>query len=101
MPVARPNVQSIASLSIAFSIFPAVLSLFFYFGASKPFIILTSAVPISFIAGFIAIVAIAYESVRKRSVSVTCLGAFALAVAAYTFGEFVIRDYASGYSLLQ
>lgn len=101
MPVVRPNVQSFASLSMAFSIFSAVLSLFFYFGASKPFIVLTSAVPISIIAGFIAIVAIAYESVRKGSVSVRCLGALALAVAAYAFGEFVIRDYASGYSILQ
>ena len=101
IPIARPNVQSFASLSMAFSIFSAVLSLFFYFGDSKPFIVLTSAVPISIIAGFIAIVAIAYESVRKGSVSVRCLGAFALAVAAYAFGEFVIRDYASGYSILQ
>lgn len=100
MLVVRPNVQSFATLSIAFSIFAALLSLFFYFGDSKPFIVLTSAVPISIIAGIIAIGAIAYESVKKGSVSVRCLGAFALAVAAYAFGEFVIRDYASGYSIL-
>lgn len=101
MPVARPNVQSFASLSMAFSIFSAMLSLFFYFGTSKPFIVLTSAVPISIIAGIIAVVAIAYESLRKGSVSVMCLGALALSASAYTFGEFVIRDYARGYSILQ
>lgn len=86
---------------MALSVFSAVLSLYFYFGASKPFIVLTSAVPTSMIAGVIAVAAIAYESVRKSSVSARCLGAFALAVATYALGEFVIRDYASGYSILQ
>ena len=101
MPVAKPNLQSFASLSMAFSAVSAVLSLYFYFGTSKPFIVLTSAVPISMIAGVIAVATIAYESVRKSSVSVRCLGALALAVVTYSLGEFVIRDYASGYSILQ
>ncbi|MDJ0712446.1 MAG: hypothetical protein QNJ14_18820 [Woeseiaceae bacterium] len=96
MPVVRPNVRSFATLSMGFSVVSVALSLFFYVGASKPFIILTSAVPISMIAGFIATAAIAYQSLKSRSVSVRCFGAFALAIAAYAFGNFVIRDYAGG-----
>ena len=72
-----------------------------YAGDNKPFIVLTSAVPISMIAGLIATAAIAYESLKEGTVPVRCWGAFALAVAAYAFGDFVIRDYASGYSILQ
>jgi len=101
MPVVRLNVQNFATLSMVFSIVSATLSLFFYVGTSKPFIVLTSASPISIVAGFIATAAIAYESLKVRTVSVRCLGAFALAVAAYAFGDYVIRDYASGYSILQ
>ena len=101
MPVSRLNVQSFVSLSMALSIFSSALSLFFYVGDNKPFIILTSAVPISMIAGLIATAAIAYELLTVGTVLVRCWGAFALAVAAYAFGEFVIRDYASGYSILQ
>ena len=86
---------------MVFSIVSAALSLFFYVGDSKPFIILTSANPIAMVAGLIATAAIAYESIKVRTVSMSCLGAFALAVAVYAFGDFVIRDYASGYSVLQ
>ena len=71
------------------------LSLFFFVGDSKPFIVLTSASPLSIYAGIIAAAAIAYESLRFRTVSTTCLAAFALALATYAFGDFVIRDYAS------
>ena len=101
MPVVRPNSQSLALLSIALSIVSAALSLFFYFGTSKPFIILTSAAPTSIFAGLIATATIAFESLRLRAVSATSLGAFALAVATYTFANYVIRDYASDYSILQ
>ena len=86
MPVAKPNLQSFASLSMAFSAVSAVLLLYFYFGTSKPFIVLTSAVPISMIAGVIAVATIAYESVRKRSVSVRYLEALALAVVTHALG---------------
>lgn len=101
MPVVRLDAQSFATLSMVFSIASAALSLFFYLGASKPFIVLTSAVPISIVAGFIATAAIAYELLKVRTVSVRCLGALVLAVAVHAFGDFVIRDYASSYSILQ
>ena len=101
MPVIRPDARDFAFLSTVLSIASASLSLFFYIGTSKPFIILTSAAPISIFAGLIATVTIAYESLRLRSVSVDSLGALALAVATHTLANFVIRDYASGYSVLQ
>lgn len=92
----RPIVQILATVSIVLSIVSGALSLFFHVGESKPFIILTSATPISFFAGILASVAIAYESLRFRTVSAQCLVALALAVATYAFGDFVIRDFASG-----
>ena len=101
MPEMRLNVQSFTTLSIVLSVVSAALSLFFYVGDSKPFIILTSAAPLSMFAGFIATAAIAYELLKARTVSAGCLGAFALAVAANVFSEFIIRDYASNYSVFQ
>jgi hypothetical protein len=101
MPVVRPNAQIFALLSKVLSIVSAALSLVFFLGTSKPFIILTSAAPLSIFAGLIATAVIAFESLRLRTVSVDSLGAFALAVATYAFANFVIRDYASGYSVLQ
>ncbi len=80
---------------MALSMVSVALSLFFFIGDSKPFIVLTSASPLGIYAGIIATATIAYESLRLRSVSTRSVAALALAVAAYAFGDFVIRDYAS------
>ena len=96
MPKLRLSTQSFANLSMVLSIVSGALSLFFFVGDSKPFIVLTSAPPLSMIAGIIATAAIAYESIRRRTVSTRCVAAFALAVVAYSFSDFVIRDYANG-----
>ena len=75
--------------------------LFFYFNANKLFVILTTVPVLSLIAGFIAIAVIVYESLRMRGVSTRCWIALVLALSVYAFGQFVMTDYASGYSIVQ
>jgi hypothetical protein len=94
MSILRPSAARFANISIVLSVVSGVLSFFFYVSASKPFIILTSAAPISIIAWFAAIAVIVYESLKRRTVSTRSMAAFVLAVAAYVFSDFVIIDYA-------
>lgn len=95
MPILRLSALSFASTSIALSVASGVLSFFFYISMSKPFIILTSAAPISIFAWFIAIAVIAYESLKGRAISTRSIWAFVLAIATYMFSDFVIIDYAN------
>ena len=100
-PTARPYVDGLANSSILLSVVSCALLLFFYFSDSKPFVILTTAPALGVIAGFIAIVVIGYESLKMRAVSTRIWAALALALSVYAFGDFVMKDYASGYSVLQ
>ena len=101
MSIVRPNARSFANTSFLLSVVSGVGSLFFYLGAHKPFVILTTVPVLSVIAGIIAIAVIAYESLKMRTVATRSWAALALAFIAYWFSDFILIDYASGYSILQ
>lgn len=101
MSTGQPIARSFANGSILLSTVSSVLSIFFYFSASKIFLILTTAPALSVFAGFIAIAVIAYESLKMRTVSTRSWAMLALAITAYGISDFVLTDYASGYSILQ
>ncbi len=100
MSMLRPSARSFANISILLSVVSGTLSLFFYFGDRKLFIILTTAPALSVIAGFIALAVIAYESPKTRIISAAGWAALALAVSAFWLSDFVVIDYASGYFIL-
>ena len=103
MPMIQLVARSLVYGSILLSVVSGTLSLFFYFSADddKFFIILTTAPVLSVIAGFIAIAVLAYESLKMRAVPTRVWTALAFAIAAYWWSDFVLIDYASGYSVLQ
>lgn len=101
MPTARPYMHGFANSSILLSVVSSALLLFFCFSDSKLFVILTTAPALSVIAGIIAIAVIAYELLRMRAVSTRSWAALALALSVYAFGDFVMKDYAGGYSIVQ
>jgi uncharacterized membrane protein HdeD (DUF308 family) len=103
MPMIQLVARSLVYGSILLSVVSGTLSLFFYFSShdDKLFIILTTAPVLSVIAGFIAIAVLAYESLKMRAVPTRVWTALALAFAAYWWSDFVLIDYASGYSVLQ
>lgn len=78
-----------------------MLLLIFRFSAYKIFVILTTAPVLCVVAGFIAIAVIAYESLTSRAVSISSWVALVMAWSVYAFGQYVMTDYASGYSILQ
>jgi hypothetical protein len=74
---------------------------FLLFQRQQDSLILTTAPALSVFAGFIAIAVIAYESLKMRTVSTRSWAMLALAITAYGISDFVLTDYASGYSILQ
>lgn len=99
MPVVTRIVKGFGYCSILLSALSGALSLVQYCRADedKVFVIFTTTPALSVIAGFLAILVLVYDSLKRPAVPTIDWATLALAFATYWLSGFVLRDFVSRY----